>query len=142
MGIFSVIFGFLGSAVKSFFGLKQTQVESINKALDTLGEVSTSNGTRETAVATIIASEASSGYWLSACWRPLVSVSLFILIVCYFFGMVPPDVNKPLSPMMGRIFDLFEVCLYGYIPARTIEKIVQQINIGSMIKRYFEKKGG
>src|SRR5688572_2663168 len=113
----------LGTAIKSFFGFKQAQASTIEASLKVLGDITASNAEREKAIASIISAEAYSGYWLAACWRPLVACCLFGLIIAAFFGYVPPYIDKPLSPMLGRIFDLFEICLCGYIPARTIEKI-------------------
>lgn len=128
-----------GNLFKGFFGFKQAQADTIQTALKVLSDVSTSEAQREQAIAGIIGAEATSGYWLAACWRPLVAICLFGLIMAAFFGYVPPDIDKPLSPMLGRIFDLFEVCLYGYIPARTLEKVISNINLSSVVKQFINK---
>lgn len=134
------LFGLIGSGVSALFGFKQAQADVVNSALKVLGDINTSNADREKAIATIVASEANSGYWLAAVWRPLISVCLFLMIVCFFFGYVPPHMNDTMSPMMERIFNMFEVCLYGYIPCRTIDKLISSINIASVLKKFIDKK--
>lgn len=121
------------------FGMKKQQGEVIAGALGVVGDINASEGERERAVATIIQAESNAG-GIAAMWRPLTALLLLLLIVFAFFGVVPPHFNDPMSPMLARIFDIFEVCLYGYIPARTIDKIAKTLSIGKIIRTYIEKK--
>ena len=136
------LLGLIGTGVSSFFGFKQHQAEAVNTALKVVGDVNTSNSQREAAIATIISAEASSGYWLSAVWRPLTMMVFLALIVSFWFGFVPPAFNEPMGPMMDRIFDILTIGISGYIPARSIEKIVQNINVGKVLKAFIDKKLG
>ena len=137
--LISGLFGLIGSGVKGLFGFKEAQAATVQTALKTLSDVNTSNSDREKAIASIISSEATSGYWLAAVWRPLVSVCLFGMILASFFGFVPPHLNDQMTPMMSRIFDLFQICLCGYIPARTVEKIISNINLSGVLKELVKK---
>ena len=131
----------LGSAVPGFFGLKQTQGEVVKWALDVVGNVNSSEGQREASIAAIIAAENSSGYWLSSVWRPLTMIVFLIMIISYWFGYVPPGLMaEKMPPMIGRLFDLLELGIGGYIGGRTLEKIFTSINIGSVLKKFVEKK--
>lgn len=134
------LLGALGTGVSAFFGFKQHQAETVSEALKVVGDVNTSNAQREQAIATIIAAESTSGYWLAAVWRPFTMMVFLGLIVSFWFGYVPPNFDQPMGPMMDRIFDLLTIGIGGYIPARTIEKIVHNINVGKILKTYIEKK--
>ena len=136
------LFGAIGTGIKSFFGFKQHQAETLQSALQVLGDVNVSNAQREQAIATIIAAEASSGYALAAIWRPLAMLVFLGIIVSAWFGYVPPHFNEQMSPMMARIFDLMQLGIGGYIGGRTIEKIVSNIGLSSVLKKFIEKKLG
>lgn len=139
MGLMA-IFGFLGTAIKSLFGWKETQATAVMTGLKVIGDMSSSQAQREAAIAQIISSEATSGYWLAACWRPLLMLIFMFLIVSFWFGFSPHNLNAPMPPMIDKIFNLIEIGLYGYIPARSVEKIVQQLNLGSVLKTLISKQ--
>lgn len=139
--ILASIFGFLGQAVGGFFGLKKEQGEAIKEAIKAVGDVNSSEGQRESAIATVIAAENASGYWLSAVWRPLTMVVFLGIIVSYWFGYAPPGlmVDK-MPPMMERLFDILQLGIGGYIGGRTIEKVISSLSLGSVLKSYIAKK--
>ena len=130
----------IGSVVSALFGFKKSQADSVAKALEVIGDANASNAQREQAIATIIAAEAGSGYWLAAVWRPLLMVFFAFLLGMYWFGYTPPNMDQAMSPMMEEIFSILKIGIGGYIPARTVEKIVQQINVGAILKKFIEKK--
>ena len=136
-GIASVI----ASGVKGFFGVKQAQADVVKTSVDVLKDVTASNVAREEATARIIASEASSGYWLAAVWRPLLMVFFAVLIGCYWFGFVPPNLMEPMPAGSGvaEIFGIVKIGIMGYIPARTIEKIVSQVNVNRILDKFLKK---
>lgn len=138
--MFAAIFGAIGSIFKGIFGLKKAQGQALQNALKVVSDINASQGQREHAIATIIAAESGSGFWLAAVWRPLTAVTLLALVICSFFGFVPAQLNADMSPMMQQIFDLLKICIMGYIPARTIDKIAAQMNIGKILKAFIEKK--
>lgn len=134
------LLGVLGSAVSGIFGLKQQQGAAITGAIKVLGDVNASNAQREQAIATVIAAEASSGSWLTVTWRPLCMVVFLGLLVSFWFGYVPPMIDQAMPPMLAEIFGLLKLGIGGYIGGRTLEKIMQQINVSSILKKYIEKK--
>ena len=132
------------AGVSSFFGglfgFKGKQADTIQSALSVVSDVTASNSQREHAIAQIIAGEAASESWLTRMWRPITALTFVGIIVAFWFGYAPPNLNAPLSPTLDRIFNIVEVCLYGYIPARTIDKIVTQVNLSKILRTFIEKK--
>lgn len=137
--IISLFSGLLG-IVKGFFGFKQAQADVVKTGLEVLQQAESTDGQKTQAIASIVAAEANSNYWLAACWRPLLMIEFAFIIGMFWFGYVPPHFNDPMSPMMSRIFDILELGIGGYIPCRTLEKIVSQINIGSVLKTLIDKR--
>jgi len=126
--LISGVTGIVGGAVKGFFGIKERQAEVISDAIRAIGEANTSAGTREQAIAQIIAAEAQSGYWLASAWRPLTMVIFAGLVVAYFFGYTTENLTQPFpeNTALAEVFGLLKVGLIGYIPARTVEKVVDK----------------
>lgn len=129
------------SGIKGLFGVKQAQVDVIKSSVDVLNSGIANDAQKTTAVAQILTAEASSGYWLAACWRPMFMCIFMVMIISFWFGHSPPQLNASMPPMIGRLFDLIELGLGGYIPCRTLEKIVSQINLSSVIKQLIGNKG-
>lgn len=136
----AALFTSAASIASTIFGFKGQQADTISKALDVVSTATSSNAQREQAIAQIIAGEASSEAWLTRMWRPLTMVAFVGIILAYWFGYTPPNINAPLSPTLDRIFNIIEIGLMGYIPARTIDKIVTQINLSKILKTFIEKK--
>lgn len=136
------IFSLIGTGISTFFGFKKEQANVINGAMKVLGDANASNAQREQAIAQIISAEAGSGYWLSAVWRPLAMVIFLILLVAYWFGFVPPNLEGPMPEGVKEIFGLIKLGLGGYIGGRTLEKIVNNIGIAGVLKKFIEKKLG
>jgi hypothetical protein len=138
--ILSALFGFLGSTVKGFFGFQGDQAQTVQKALDVLKSVNDSDGQTITAAAQSLSVILSQGSWLEKNWRPFLMLILMSIVVSFWFGYTPPQFNVPMSPMMVEIWGLLKIGLVGYLPCRTLEKIVQQINIGAILKTLVGKK--
>jgi len=133
--------GLASTALSGLFGLKKKQGEVISQAMKVVGEANTSSSQREAAIATIIASENSSGYWLSSVWRPLTMMVFLGMMVSYWFGYVPPGLMaEKMPPMIAELFSIIKIGLGGYIGARTFEKIVSQLNVGKVLSAYIKKK--
>lgn len=130
----------IGSAIGAVFGFKGKQADVMAKALDVVGDATASNAQREQAIAQIITAEATSESWLTRMWRPLTMVLFVSLVVSYWFGYSPVNLNEPMSPTLKEIFELIKIGLIGYIPARTIDKVVTQINLSKILKTFIEKK--
>lgn len=134
------LFTGIGAVVGGLFKFKGRQAEVIQSAIQVLGDVSASNAQREQAVASIIAAEAGSESVLARIWRPMLMVTFAGIIISYWFGYAPPNIDGPLSPMMQEIFGILKIGVGGYIGGRTIEKIVSNIGLSSALKKFVEKK--
>lgn len=134
------LFGFLGTSISSVFGFKGEQAKTVQSAIDLLKTVDTNDATSVAASANALSVILSQGSWLEKQWRPMLMIILIVMIGCWFFGLVPPHFNDPVSPMMQQVLDLLKVGVIGYVPCRTIEKVVQQINISSILKQIIAKK--
>lgn len=134
------LFGFLGSATSGFFNLKSNQVKAVETSLDLLKTIDTNDATSLAATANALSVILSQGSWLERNWRPLLMLLLILMVACWFFGFIPPHFNDPVTPMMDRVLTMLTIGVGGYIPARTIDKAIQQFNIGSILKTLIEKK--
>lgn len=139
VAIFGGLFGLVGEGVKALFGFKQEQAEVVKSAIEVLGQTQASNAQREQAIASIIVAENSNGFALSALWRPLTMMVFLLMLIMFWFGYVPSNITGTMPPAIDRIFGLIEIGLYGYIPARTIEKIVGQLNVGRVLQTLINK---
>lgn len=140
MPIISSIFGFLGSVVSGLFGFKGEQAKSVQSALELLKSVNDVDGQAAAAQAQVLTNVLTQGSFLERNWRPVFMVILMGIVVAFFFGYEPPHLNDPMSPMMAEIWELLKIGLTGYMSLRTLEKIVTQINIGSILKSLINKK--
>ena len=140
MPMVSTIATTLGIIVKSVMGFKSDQASVLSNAIRAVEAVSTSTAEEVNAISTIIQAEASSDNWLTSNWRPLVMVIFAGIIVSYWFGYSPPNIDAPMSPMMLEIFDLVKLGLGGYMGGRTIEKVVKTFNIAKIVQAYLAKK--
>lgn len=130
----------IGTAINGLFGFKGEQAKTVQEALKVLESVNSTDGQAMTAAADALSAILTNGSWLERNWRPMFMVVLMVLVLCSFFGWVPPHLNDTMSPTMQQIWDLLKIGLGGYLPCRTIEKIVQQVNIGSILKTLIGKR--
>lgn len=134
------LFTLVGSFFTGLFNFKGQQAQTVQEAIKLLGDVNTTDAQAQVAAASAISNILTQGSFLEKNWRPVFMCVCMVIIVSFWFGYVPPHFNDPISPMMDRIFTLMTIGLGGYIPCRTFEKIVQQINIGSILKTLINKR--
>lgn len=134
------IVGGIVSVVSGFFGMKNKKSELVDTALSVVKSVDASNAQREGAIATIISAEATSGYWLAAIWRPMLMLVFATIIITFWFGYTPSNLEGPMPPMIGEIFGLLKIGIGGYIGGRTIEKILKSINLNGVLKKFLDKR--
>lgn len=121
----------LGSIFGSIFQTKQARLEAyattLGKVTDVLKEANYTDAQISQAVATIIAAEAQSDSWIAKSWRPITMLLIGSLIASWMYGVTPPNINGQMSPFMAECFELFKIGLCGYMPARSLEKIIKTI---------------
>lgn len=129
----------LGSGVKGFFGLKEKQAETVSKALEVVGDVNKSDDARAVAAAQIISAEARSESWLTRSWRPIVVLTFVGLLVSHLLGYTAPNLT---NAVVMRIFDIVEYSVLGYMGMRSADKWVRELQLGSVLKQFIQKKLG
>lgn len=127
----------IGAGISGFFGFKKSQGEAVKQGLEVLGDINSSEAARETAIAKIISSEASSGYWLAAVWRPLLMVFFGVLIGARWFGYMPPNMSEA---ELFEVYGLLKLGIGGYIGSRGLEKIASNLKLGGILQEYIKKK--
>jgi hypothetical protein len=137
---FVALFSMIGGAVKSFFGFKQAQADVVKSAVQTLTSVEATDAQVSQAAATVLSQIMTQGSFLERNWRPTLMILIIIIIGSYYFGYVPPHLNETLSPMMERVFTMLEIGLMGYLPLRSIDKWVNMIQLGSIVKMLVSKR--
>lgn len=72
-----------------------------------------------------------NGNWLQRSWRPLIMLA-FAAIVIYnkFIGFI---LNLPVAPLEGEFWAMLELGLGGYVIGRSLEKVSEKIDMGSII---------
>ena len=130
------LFSLLGSIANGIFGSANKKAEVVEGALNVLNNANSTEAAKAAAAAQIISSEAKSGYFLAAVWRPLLMLIFAGLVVARWFGYMPPDMT---SEELNHIYSLLELGIGGYIGGRTLEKIVAQLNVGSVLKKLMNR---
>jgi hypothetical protein len=138
--IIGSIISAIGSGVAAFFGFKGEQAKTVQDAIGLLKSINDVDAQSAAASAQVLSAIMSQGSVLERLWRPLLMVMCMVILGAYFFGYQPPNINAPLSPMMEEIFTLLKIGVGGYIPARTVEKIVKDLSIASVLRKLVEKK--
>jgi hypothetical protein len=126
----------IGSIAKGFFGVQEAKLDTINKSIEAISQSNMSASEREKAVASVIASETSSGTWLAATWRPMLMLILSVMVVAYCLGFTTVNMTKPLdsSSMISQLFELLKIGVMGYMPLRTVDKIVESLARNNTLK--------
>jgi hypothetical protein len=76
------------------------------------------------AAADIIKTEAASGQWLAASWRPITMLVFVGLIVARWFGWAAPGLSEA---EYLKLWSIVEFGLGGYVVARSVEKVAPTI---------------
>jgi len=143
IGLLTSVFSLIGSGVQGFFGIKQSQLQNIDKVIETINQSNISSGEKEKSIAAVIAAETSNGYWLSAVWRPLFMLFLCVVVGAYVLGYTTPNllVPMPQGSMMSELFELLKVGIMGYMPLRTVDKIVEAVARANVLKSLVDRIG-
>lgn len=133
----SGLLSLLGNGISAFFGFKKSQADAVQGGLQVLSDVNSSEAQREAAIASVLTAESSNGYWLSACWRPLLMLFFGALIGARWFGYMPPNMTEA---ELVEIYGLLKLGIGGYIGGRSIEKIASSLNLGKVLQKFIEKR--
>jgi len=117
LGALAPIFGQVAKAVfpdpadklKQIELQQQLQLAVMEKAADI-----------EKSAADIVKTEAQSGHWLAANWRPLTALTFVGLVVAHWFGYTAPGLSEP---ERLALLDIIQVMIGGYVIGRSAEKI-------------------
>lgn len=71
----------------------------------------------------VITAEANSDSALTRLWRPITMLTFLAMVVSYWLGYAPPNVE----PYLPDLFDLIKLGLGGYVIGRSAEKVVPQV---------------
>jgi len=72
--------------------------------------------------AKIVNSEAASGNWLAASWRPITMLTFVVIVVAKFLGYDSPNMTPE---DYSHLWTLIEIGLGGYVVGRSVEKAVK-----------------
>lgn len=138
--IFGGLFGAVGNGVKGFFDFKGAQADVVKQAITTIGDINASDAQREAAMAQVMAAEATSSGWLTRNWRPLIVIGIFGMVLSWWFGYSPPNIDKPMPESLHELFNMaMTIVGIGY-GGRTVEKVIKSISLGSVLKTIVNKK--
>jgi len=74
--------------------------------------------------ADIVKTEAASGNFLTASWRPITMLVFVVLITARWFGWAAPNLQQA---EYLKLWDIVQVGLGGYVIGRSVEKIVPSV---------------
>ncbi len=86
-----------------------------------------------------IIAEASSKSWLARNWRPMTMMVFLLMILSRWFGYMPPNMSVE---EFGHVWNLLTAGICGYGAQRTIEKVVDKVNVGRAVSAYLGKGMG
>lgn len=135
------IFGFLGSIVTGLFGIGQAKAELAARTIELVGSIQSEEARAKVAAMAALTAESQSESWITRTWRPLACLAFLFMLFAYFFGIAPSAIFvEKLPPVVDRIFNILEIVILAGYPARTVDKIVREMNLGRIVQRVLETK--
>jgi len=74
--------------------------------------------------AKVIRAEVNSESWLTRNWRPITMLTFLALMVAYYIGLTPPNLDKA---TVAEMLSVIKIGLGGYIVGRSVEKAVRYL---------------
>ena len=74
--------------------------------------------------AKVIRAEVNSESWLTRNWRPITMLTFLVLMVAYYVGLTPPNLDKA---TVAEMLSVIKIGLGGYIVGRSVEKAVRYL---------------
>lgn len=139
MGLLSLLGG-IGSIIGNFLGLKRVQGEVIDSSIKVIQNLADGDAKAHVAQVAAISQILTQGSPIERLWRPLLMCVLCGILVSFWFGYAPPEIDKPLSPMMAQILELIKFGLGGYMGLRSVDKLIQQVNLAGVLKALIRSK--
>lgn len=135
--ILGSLFGLIGNSVSGFLGFKSKQADVIQGAINTLGDTQNADAAYAQAASESLQALYQYGPPIERLWRPVLMWVLMGIILARFFGYAPAYIC---DTDMAAIYQWMEIGLIGYMPLRTIEKVMMGFNIGKILQTYVSKK--
>lgn len=136
----------IGSIFGAIFQTKAAKMEAIASGVSgTIGllkQVNATDGEIATAVSAVVAAEAQSESILARNWRPVCMLLIVVMIISFMWGYTPPNINGAMPPMLAELFEILKIGLCGYIPGRSLEKIVKTIMTPKIVEQVMKQIGG
>ncbi len=131
-----MILALLGSLGSVFGGIFTAKANTVGSVTDMVGKIADADAASDMARALPIMAEANSGSWLAANWRPLTMMIFVAIIVSRWFGYMPPNMT---AEEFSHVWYLVTCGLCGYGAQRTIEKVVDKVNLARVVGAYMGK---
>lgn len=135
--IWSSLIGLAGNIAGGIFGLKKKQGDIIQQSLKTLDGVNASDAAYFDASAKAVEAVYRNGGWLERGWRPALMWMAIGLIGARYFGYEPPGMTPT---EIDHLYQFIYIGLGGYMPLRSLDKWMHGLQVGSVLKKFIEKK--
>lgn len=129
----------IGSAVASLLGVDATPEAVAAKvnaepasALELKKLEADLQKTIVSAQAEVIKADATGESWLQRNWRPMLMLWFAMLVGGYWFGFTPDGLS---DSIVGKLFDIVQFGLTGFIAGRSIEKVTKTASDGGAFIR-------
>lgn len=131
--------GFLGKIVGGIFGLKNRKADLMKDGIQLASQIKSDDAKASVAAFQMAIAETQSESWLTRTYRPMIPFIYTLFFLAFAFGYVPQALLGPMPPIIAGMFDVMNtIVLVGY-PARTIDKIAKQINLGKIANVFIQQ---
>jgi len=128
--------GLLNVITGGIFGLKNRKADLLQDGIKLASQIKSEDAKAGVAAFQMAIAETQSESWLTRTYRPLIPFIYTMFFIAFAFGYVPQALLGPMPPVIAGMFDVMNtIVLVGY-PARTIDKIAKQINLGKIANTF------
>ncbi len=138
--ILSSIIGLIGTTISGLFNFKGEQAKTVQDSLEVLKSIDDNDSKSVVALSNAMNAILTNGSLLERNWRAVLMSVCVAILICSYFGYVPPHFNQPLTPMMAQVLELIKIGLGGYIVKGGVVEVARMFNIAQVIKTFIEKR--
>lgn len=141
MAIWGPLIGLGSKVVGGIFGMKKKQGDLVQEAIKLTSSIQSDDAKAQVAAFQMAIAESQSESWITRTYRPLIPATYLVFFIMFAFGYTPDALlAEKIPPIIEAMFEILNtIVLVGY-PARTVDKLVKQINLGQILKTFIEKK--